>query len=100
MSSVTEEKYYCDRCNKKLPTHSNSMAIVTSLSEQSIGWSRLTVIIQHHHGSHNEGETKPADLCKPCTIFLLTDALKRVKGGERMSAGFESIDMLKFNQTM
>lgn len=98
MSSNIEMKYHCDRCGKKLPTDSNSIAIVSSNSEKSICWSRLRVTIEHHYGSHNDGKVDPADLCKPCTVKLLSNALTRVKKGERMSAGVESIDMLKFNQ--
>lgn len=98
MSTTTEEKHHCDFCGKKLPTYSNSLVIVTSKSEQSIGWSRLRVTIEHHHGSHNDGEKNPADLCKRCAIKLLTDAIARVKKGERVSAGVEESVMLKFNQ--
>lgn len=98
MSKATEEKYYCDNCGNKLKSFRNSITIVTEKNDENIGWSRLRVVIEHHHGSHNNGETDPADLCQKCTIELLEDALKRVKKGERASKGVESSDMLKFNQ--
>lgn len=99
MSNHSETKYACDKCRKRLPTHSNHVAIGTTLSDESIGWSRLRVVIEHRHGSHNNGKVNRADLCKKCVIALLTDALNRVKKGERVSAGIDTIDMLKFNQT-
>lgn len=53
----------------------------------------------NYHGAHNDGKQEPADLCKSCVIFLLEDALDRVRSkNERISAGVESVDMLKFNQ--
>ena len=50
------EEYTCDNCGKDLPTCDNNMEIVTSKSEHNIGWSRLHVVIQHHHGSHNDDD--------------------------------------------
>jgi protein-arginine kinase activator protein McsA len=86
------EEYACDNCGKNLPTCNNSLEIVTSKSERSVGWSRLHVVIQHRHGSHNDGETDNADLCKKCAVKLLTDALQRVKDGERTTKGAETSD--------
>jgi len=86
------EEYTCDNCGKDLPTCDNNMEIVTSKSEHNIGWSRLHVVIQHHHGSHNDGDIENADLCQKCAVKLLTDALRRVKNGERTTAGVGSSD--------
>lgn len=97
--NLTETKYLCDHCGKKLPTHSNHLAIVTSKNDDSRNWSRLHVTIERHHGIHNDAEIEAADLCKGCAVKLLTDALKRVKAGERLSKGFGSINMLTFDQT-
>lgn len=98
MATHTEQKFTCDRCGKSLPTYNNTIAIVTSNRERSIGWSRLRVTIQHHHGSHNNGKTESADLCQKCAVFLLNDAAQRVEKGERLSAGVETERMLKFNE--
>lgn len=98
MGSYTATRYDCDNCGKKLPTSGNRVVIQTEKSEGPIGWSRLQVTIEHHHGSHNDGETEKADLCKKCTVALLEDALKRVKKGERMSEGVETSRMLGFNE--
>ncbi len=90
MTSQTTS-YHCDKCGKKLRTCDNSLEIVTSVSE-SLCWSRLSVKIEYSHGVHNDGTTEQADLCKPCAVALLADALKRVKSGERMTAGVDSSD--------
>jgi hypothetical protein len=81
--------YHCDKCGKKLKTCDNSMNIVTSLSE-SLYWSRLHVQITRIHGMHNDENIDQAELCKSCAVGLLTDALKRVKAGERATAGTET----------
>lgn len=96
MSSVTDTKYHCDNCGKRLPGGDSDVVIVTSKSEESYGWSRLRVTIEHHSGFHNDGEVHPADLCQLCAVKLLTDALKRVKAGERSSAGVAAVEMVKF----
>jgi hypothetical protein len=93
-SSTTH--YYCDNCDVELPTHTNEVCIVTSKSEQSIGWSRLRVKIEHRHGSHNDAKSEPSELCQNCAYLLLKDAAERVKAGERASAGVESSSMEKF----
>lgn len=97
MGSTTETKHHCDKCEKKLPDSSNVM-IQTSISEVSHAWSRLRLTIEHRHGFHNNSKIDPADLCQSCTIALLTDALKRVKNGERVSAGVEQSTMQKFEK--
>ena len=56
----------------------------------NIGWSRLNVRIEHRHGYHNNGETEDAELCQPCAIFLLEDALEKVKAGVRATQGSHS----------
>lgn len=89
MSQYQRIEYFCDKCGSKLPTFMNQMVIVTDVGQHSSSWSRLHVIIEHHHGSHNNGKTEKADLCQKCAITLLEDALQRVKAGERMTAGVE-----------
>lgn len=87
-----ESTYYtCEKCKSKLNTCKNHVNIVTSLSESS-WWSRLHVRIIHISGMHNDSTADMADLCQPCTVALLQDALKRVQGGERTTAGYESSD--------
>jgi hypothetical protein len=95
MGSTTHTKHHCDNCDKKLPDESH-VTIVTSKSEESYCWSRLRVIIEYYHGAHNNGTIDPADLCQLCAVALLTDALKRVKAGERSSAGVDDVEMVKF----
>lgn len=95
MSTETVTKHNCDRCRKHLPDKSN-IAIRTEVNGGSFAWSRLTVHITLYSGSHNSGFNEPADLCKKCTITLLTDALSRVTKGERITGGIDGIDMLKF----
>lgn len=80
--------YNCDKCGNKLKTCNNSMDIVTSISEDTY-WSRLHVQVVHHHGMHNDGTRDQADLCKTCAIKLLTDAVNRIRKGERATAGTE-----------
>jgi hypothetical protein len=100
MAIMTREEYSCDNCGKKLKTHGNKVEFVKSLTgEWDNPWERLHVRIIDMHGFHNDAEEKPADLCKECAIKILTDALKQVKSGIRMSAGIESSEALKFNQT-
>lgn len=96
MSSYTETKHACDNCEKQLTTHSNHVVIQTSKDENSYGWRRLRVTVELHHGVHNDGTQELADLCQQCAIKLLEDALKRVRAGERSSAGVEEIEMCKF----
>lgn len=99
MSKNTKVEYFCEKCGKKLPTYSNHINICTPLTKEwDNPWSRLHITIEHHHGFHNDGKTEQADLCQKCVIFLLADALKRVRSGERVSKGVDSSDMLKFNQ--
>jgi len=86
MSKSEVTSYHCDKCGKKLKTCDNELEIVTSLSESAY-WCRLHLTITHKHGMHNNGNTEPADLCKTCAVELLADALKRVRAGERVSAG-------------
>ena len=82
--------YSCDNCGKKLKTSHNSLNIMTSLSsEESIYWSRLHVLIVYRHGMHNDGKEEQADLCKTCAVAILSDALRRVRVGERATAGTE-----------
>jgi len=83
--------YACDKCGKKL-TDSGGLNLVTVLSEISGYWSRLHVHIRHRSGVHNDGKVEDADLCKACAIELLSDALARVRKGERASAGTEKPD--------
>jgi len=100
MGKSTREEYNCDKCNKRLPTDGNEIVIQTDLTKEwENPWSRLRVTIEHYHGYHNDSETEPADLCQKCAIEVLTDALKKVKSGVRMTAGVETIKELKFNQT-
>ena len=87
----TQSKYHCDNCGKKLAGPS-CLNIVTSKSEQSLGWARLHVAVQLISGAHNDSQTSDADLCKKCAIKLLSDALRRVRGGERATAGTEEIE--------
>lgn len=91
MSQTTETKYYCDLCNKELKTTSNTLAIVTEMERYlSSRWARLTVKIVCSSGFHNDGKTTEAELCKTCATNLLTDAVKRVRNGERATKGVES----------
>jgi hypothetical protein len=91
MGRTTVTKYFCDRCHKDLPTNRNSMNICTELNGNSIGWSRLHVKIEHRYGSHNDVKTESAGLCRDCTVFILKDALNRIKAGERATRGTEEI---------
>lgn len=100
MSRETQERYRCDNCGKSLKTHDNHVVIQTEKegyeTTGSAYWSRIRVVIEHHHGVHNDGKKEKADLCKKCTIEILKDALARVRKGERMSKGIESIEKLGF----
>ncbi len=89
------EKHSCDLCGKPLKTHQNELDIVTEIQEEN-PWSRIHVKINNQHGFHNDYKTEPAELCKNCTVKLLTDALKRVKKGERATAGSQSIEMKRW----
>ncbi len=97
MRRTPPDEYFCDRCHKKLLTCDNHVIIVTPLDEHNVAWSRLRVIIQHHHGSHNNGEIELADLCQDCARILLDNATKRVESGERTSEGVESPEMKRFS---
>ena len=69
------------------------MAIVTELSDKFASyWSRLRVQIIYAHGMHNDRDEKEAELCQTCAIDLLTDALKRIRKGERVTSGYEDIN--------
>ena len=87
MGQSTTVYYTCDKCGKKLKTCNNVMAIVSD--GMSAYWRRLRVQVIHCHGMHNDGTEEQAELCKSCAVELLTDALKRVRKGERASAGAE-----------
>jgi hypothetical protein len=89
---IKSTTYACDKCGKKLPSSSNSLNIVTELIEGGQWWSRLHVYIVNRHGLHNDATENDADLCKKCAIEILTDALERVKKGERATAGTETSD--------
>lgn len=73
-----------------MKTCNNNLAIVTEQESFGQTWSRIRVKIEHSHGIHNNGETKNADLCKKCAIFLLEDAINRIKKGERATAGSQN----------
>lgn len=92
-------RYSCDRCERTLDGFANELTIVTSLSEANLGWSRLRVTVLRHSGMHNDASLKPADLCQKCAIFLLEDALERVRQGERASVGVESTSVEHFSRT-
>jgi len=87
--------YSCDRCGKKLRTCNNSIDIVTELHKDN-PWSRLHVNIIHRHGVHNDSTEEEAELCQECATNILTDAVKRIKIGERATAGTETIEMRKW----
>jgi hypothetical protein len=92
MAKREEIVYTCDRCKTELGGP-RAINLVTSLSE-SLAWSRLHVNIKLMSGVHNDSSFEPADLCRECAIALLSDAVNRVKKGERASAGTESSDQL------
>ena len=98
----TKEEYFCDRCGEKLKTHSNNICIVTEKDRSGVGsggfWERFKVKIEFHHGLHNDGKKRDADLCKSCAEDLLNNALIRIKKGERISKGEQTSDQLGFNQ--
>jgi hypothetical protein len=97
MSTTNVEKYNCDNCGKSLSDSRNSLDICTSKSEGAL-WRRLHVKIQHISGFHNDATTEDADLCRGCAVALLADALKRVKAGERATAGTESTEREGWNR--
>lgn len=84
--------YSCDKCHAKLKTDENTLDIVTSLTEGGGYWSRLHIRVTHIHGIHNDATTEKAELCKQCTVELLLDAVKRIRAGERATAGTEGIE--------
>ncbi len=88
MAKTEETSYSCDKCGKNLKNASGT-DIMTSLSE-SLSWSRLHVNIILRSGMHNDATEEKADLCKTCTLALLMDAVKRIRKGERSTAGTES----------
>ena len=88
MASHIETKYSCDKCGGALEGWRNSLNIVTEQTDSYL-WSRLHVNVIHKHGGSNSGEEGFADLCQPCAVALLTDALQRVSRGERATAGTE-----------
>jgi len=97
MATVKSETYHCDRCSKKLPGFRNNLDIVTPKDEEAERrwdrfWARFHVKIQFHHGVDNKAEWRDADLCKACAVFLLFNALRRVRAGERASKGAEGVD--------
>lgn len=99
MGTETSERYYCDKCKKSLKVYANSLDIVTSLSEAGF-WERLHVKIENVSGVDNNSSTRDADLCQQCCIKLLSDALQRVKSGERASAGTEQPEMMRWGKTV
>lgn len=94
--NTTTSHYNCDKCKKKLKTSQNNLTIVSNEKEGPAVWSRFCVLIEYHHGIHNDATRENADLCQKCAIELLADALKRVKAGERASAGTEEIEKQKW----
>jgi len=76
----------------------NNMDIVTDLDEGGSYWKRLHVQIKERHGVHNQAEEGDAELCQLCAITILTDALKRVKKGERTTAGAGHADQQGWNK--
>ena len=83
----------CDNCRKRVSSYS-TLDITTKEYEQGAGWQRLHVRITCKSGYHNSvSRGTDADLCQKCAIKLLADALKRVRLGERASAGVESSEM-------
>lgn len=93
---VSVEEHYCDNCGKKV-SYDNQLDIVTSLNEGTY-WSRLHVKIKRRSGYHNDAKIEDAALCKKCAVKLLTDALKRVKAGERATAGTEASEQKGWNK--
>lgn len=91
MAEIKEISYICDNCGKKLKTCDNHLNIMTSKSESSYYWKRIHVLIKTRTGYDNNGEERNSDLCVICAIQLLNNALIRVKGGERATAGTEKI---------
>jgi hypothetical protein len=90
MAKHKETTYHCDKCDKKLKSCNNTLQIVTKISEDDVFWDRLYLQIFRRHGAHNKGSEEQADLCKGCAVEILTDALERVKKGERISIGVVS----------
>lgn len=88
--------YNCDNCDRTLKTGDNELNIMTSKSESSY-WKRLHLRILVKSGMNNDCTEEDADLCKKCAIDLLEDALRRVKSGERTTAGTASIDAEKWH---
>lgn len=94
MSCIDSKKFYCDNCGKAVPWQS-TLDIVTQKCDDN-PWSRLHVNIIHAHGFDNDSKHEPANLCKKCAMILLTDAVERIKKGERASEGTEEVDMMKW----
>lgn len=88
--------YECDKCGKKLKGYNNALNIVTSLSEGGY-WSHLHVRILHRSGVHNDAKERDADLCKSCAVRMLTDAVARIRKGERCTAGAGEVKEQKWN---
>lgn len=91
MSRSETTSYHCDKCGKKLKTYNNTLKIIKEISTRAF-WSRFRLRIEYIYGMHNDATTNDADLCQACAIELLSDALDRVKKGERASAGTETPD--------
>jgi len=98
MSVYHRPEYNCDRCGKKLKTCNNDMDIVTKKEVSGNWWERLHVQIIYHHGIHNDATREDADLCRDCAILLLQDAIKRIRKGERRSAGSGEVDEQKWEE--
>lgn len=76
--------HHCDKCGKKLKSCDNNVVIMT---EGSINLSHLRVIVEYRYGRDDK---QPADLCQSCAATLFADAARRVRSGERATAGTES----------
>jgi hypothetical protein len=99
MGKQEHTTYTCDRCGKKLPTFANKVAIVTKLNPpEDKWWRRIILEFSYHHGFNNGGEQSSADLCKPCTLWLLRDSIKRITAGERITKGYQSIEQKGWNE--
>lgn len=79
---LTKDDYYCDRCQKLLPTCNNNVSILID-SLKGLGELQVDII-------YKIGASRRADLCRVCAHSILNDAAVRVVKGERASKGIES----------
>jgi len=100
MGTIKTTSYICDLCGKPVKACNSTIDIVTDTSSSpgSCVWSRLHILIQHHHGVHNSSTREDAILHQNCAIHILTDALNRVKNGERATKGSQSIYEEKWSE--